>query len=44
MDFPAPTWLSEHYSYKNTVVHGKGMVEIQYKKEKEFISYGGEEL
>lgn len=38
MDFPAPTWLSEHYSYKNTVVHGESMVEIQYEKGKEFIS------
>lgn len=38
MDFPAPTWLSEHYSYVNTVVQGEHMVEVQYKKEKEFIS------
>ncbi|MBW5469598.1 hypothetical protein GPJ61_17210 [Brevibacillus formosus] len=38
MDFPAPTWLSEHYSYKNTVVYGESSVEIQYKKGKEFIS------
>ncbi|ASJ55389.1 hypothetical protein BP422_18655 [Brevibacillus formosus] len=46
MDFPAPTWLPEHYSYYNTLVHGEGMVEVQYEKGGEFISFliskGGE--
>ncbi|NRS48611.1 hypothetical protein [Brevibacillus sp. HB2.2] len=46
MDFPAPTWMPEHYSYYNTFIQAEGMVEVQYEKEEEFISFliskGGE--
>ncbi|BAH45576.1 hypothetical protein BBR47_45990 [Brevibacillus brevis NBRC 100599] len=46
MDFPAPTWMPEHYSNYNTLIQAEGMVEVQYEKEEEFISFliskGGE--
>ncbi|MEK3916411.1 hypothetical protein [Paenibacillus sp. FSL H7-0331] len=38
INFPAPKWLSDHYEFKNSVVHGTQMVELQYEKTGEFIS------
>ncbi|WP_232696607.1 hypothetical protein [Brevibacillus daliensis] len=38
IDFPASTWLSDHYQYENSVIHSDSAVEVQYKKEGEFIS------
>ncbi|TBL74512.1 hypothetical protein [Paenibacillus thalictri] len=36
--FPAPAWLSEHYQLANCVVQGDHMIEVQYKKDSEFMS------
>lgn len=38
IDFPTPQWLSDHYQFVNCVVQGKQMIEVQYKKEGDFIS------
>ncbi|MDF2962103.1 MAG: hypothetical protein K0S39_3838 [Paenibacillus sp.] len=38
VNFPAPAWLSDNYEFTNCVAHGDHMVEVQYKKEGEFIS------
>lgn len=45
MNFPAPSWVAD-YEYVNTVIHGKAMVEVQFKQEEKtvnfLISQGGE--
>ncbi|NQX68552.1 DUF4367 domain-containing protein [Paenibacillus alba] len=39
IDFPAPTWLSDTYTFMNVVSQGKSMVEVQYEeKDKNLIS------
>jgi|GEM_PF-799492 len=38
MNFPTPTWLSDHYEYVNSVIQGDHMVEVQYKKDPVFMS------
>ncbi|WP_028550223.1 hypothetical protein [Paenibacillus sp. UNC451MF] len=38
VDFPVPTWLSDHYPTINFVPQGDHMVEVQYQKDGEFIS------
>ncbi|WNC13005.1 hypothetical protein [Brevibacillus brevis] len=45
MNFPAPTWVAD-FAYVNTVIHGKTMVEAQYRQGEKtvnfLISQGGE--
>jgi len=45
MNFPAPSWVAD-FAYVNTVIHGKSMVEVQYKQNEKtanfLISHGGE--
>ncbi|USG65832.1 hypothetical protein NDK47_00160 [Brevibacillus ruminantium] len=45
MNFPAPSWVAD-FEYVNTVIHGKTMVEAQYKQGEKtvnfLISQGGE--
>ncbi|RNB77960.1 hypothetical protein [Brevibacillus panacihumi] len=45
MNFPAPSWVAD-FAYVNTVIHGKSMVEVQYKQDEKtanfLISHGGE--
>ncbi|MFD2370410.1 hypothetical protein ACFSO0_10760 [Brevibacillus sp. GCM10020057] len=38
INFPAPTWMAD-FSYVNTVVHGKSMVEVQYAQGEKTVNF-----